>query len=166
MEIAVEHKFQNFFETGTVRSGNSMHRSSTMMFCEYIKRFGGELTTVDINPNCRHLAHQVANECGVADKIIILTESSTMSLMLEPGPIDFLYLDSLDFDPDDPEPSQTHNLKEAEYGLPLMSEHGIILIDDCDLPNGGKGGTSIPWLLQHGWKVEMQDYQTLLVRGE
>lgn len=76
--------------------------------------------------------------------------------------IDFLYLDSYDFDFNNPLPSQYHHLYEIQAAYPKLSENSIVMIDDCDLPHGGKGKFAIEFLTERGWKILENRYQVIL----
>lgn len=79
-------------------------------------------------------------------------------------PIDFLYLDSFDFDAQNPDPSQQHHFKEIMAAYPSLTKKSVVMIDDCDLPHGGKGKLVIEYLLNKGWKIAASNYQVLLVQ--
>jgi hypothetical protein len=90
------------------------------------------------------------------------------------GKIDLLYLDTGDMTPIEPT-AQLH-LREAEIIVKrnLLSENGIILIDDIRSPlpylNGenidlGKGYLSIPYFLKNGFELIMDEYQTILKKS-
>jgi len=79
--------------------------------------------------------------------------------------VDFLYLDSYDYN-DDPEvqvKSQIHHLKEFKAIENLLHENTIVLIDDCNLSNGGKGKLVVEYMLKKDWKILMNEYQIMLV---
>jgi len=87
------------------------------------------------------------------------------------GKIDLLYLDTGDMTPI--EPTARLHLREAEIIVKrnLISENGIILIDDIRSPlpyiNGenkdlGKGYLSIPFFIKNGFELIMDEYQTVL----
>ena len=44
-----------------------------------------------------------------------------------------------------------------------LHDDTVILIDDCDLPNGGKGKLVIQYLTEAGWKVHMSEYQVIML---
>ena len=77
--------------------------------------------------------------------------------------IDFLYLDSFDFELHNPSPSQEHHLKEIIAVAPRLRKSTIIMVDDCDLPYGGKGKLVIKWLKERGWVEHKSGYQVILV---
>jgi hypothetical protein len=81
------------------------------------------------------------------------------------GFVNILYLDSYDWGPDQIKPCQSHNLQEMMLAYANISEDTIIVIDDTRLTQGGKGGRTIPWLQERGWKVAFEDYQTVLLYG-
>ena len=85
--------------------------------------------------------------------------------------IDLLYLDTGDMTPIE-FTAQLH-LREAKIIVErnLLSDNGIILIDDIRSPlpyiNGenidlGKGYLSIPYFLENGFEIIMDEYQTIL----
>lgn len=89
------------------------------------------------------------------------------------GPIDLLYLDTGDITPIEP----TAELQLAEARLiverDLVPRGGVLLIDDVQNqtprafgePSGlGKAKYSLPFLLAHGFHLEMGEYQYLLRR--
>lgn len=89
------------------------------------------------------------------------------------GSIDLLYLDTGDITPIDP----TAELQLAEARIlverELVPPGGVLLIDDVqhpapracgDLSGLGKAKHSLPFLLAHGFRVDMREFQYLLVR--
>ena len=54
------------------------------------------------------------------------------------------------------------SLLQADF----TESYEVILIDDCDMPNGGKGKLVIERLTAKGWKVHMSEYQVVLVHGQ
>jgi hypothetical protein len=160
-------------ETGCVREKNDYSAGySTVVFGEFLMRHGGRLYSVDVNPRnveiCRKLTRRYAALITVlvADSIAFLREWPRS----HPGtPIDLLYLDSFDYPlaPEDgsPEPSQQHCLGELEAALPSLSERAVVLIDDADLPGGGKPALARRRLSQLGWRCVLDGYQTLWTRG-
>jgi hypothetical protein len=82
--------------------------------------------------------------------------------------VDFLYLDSYDYS-DDPEvqvKSQEHHLGEFKAIEDRLHGNTIVLIDDCRLPNGGKGKMAVKYMLENNWKILIDAYQILLVRKD
>jgi hypothetical protein len=39
----------------------------------------------------------------------------------------------------------------------------IVLLDDCNIPGGGKGLLTTKWLIERGYKLHMSKYQNLLI---
>lgn len=60
--------------------------------------------------------------------------------------------------------SQMHCLNELLAAIPKLSEGAPILIDDCDLPGGGKGRIAKDWLLDNGYMCVLDMYQSLWVK--
>lgn len=61
-------------------------------------------------------------------------------------------------------PSQAHAMREVWAALPLLTEHALVLIDDADLPGGGKARLAKGYLSDYGWRCVMDGYQTLWTR--
>lgn len=173
-EILSTTKPKIIVETGTARqgisglgvNGESMDGASTLLFTEFAKKLGCQFYSVDIN--AEHLAFAKAtciNLFGNDISTQFIHQDSVDFLRNFPSEIDCLYLDSFNFDFNNPEPSQTHHLKEIQAAYPKLSKHCVIMIDDCNLPHGGKGAKVIPWLKERGWKVIHNAYQVILVRN-
>jgi hypothetical protein len=93
------------------------------------------------------------------------TADSIKYLKAFPQKVDFLYIDSYDYNRNNPEiikDSQDHHLEEIKAIEKKLHENSIILIDDCKLPGGGKGKKAIQYLQSNGWKILMNKYQVLL----
>lgn len=154
-------------ETGCLRIENNWKGDGQQTFLVgfYVKYNGGDFTTVDIDFNNLDVAKKVCKDFPVKylcqDSKIVLEEYAKF-----PEPfLNVLLLDSQDTEV--PGYDQ-HCLQEAIYGDKALTKKGIILIDDTvKVSEGiwkGKGRLAIPWLLEHGWKILHQGYQTILIR--
>ena len=86
-----------------------MMELSTYIFDDFINYYDGEVASVDINPdNVAHAQKMVSERTTVycSDSVEFLWN------IPEKRKIDLLYLDSYDFEPENPIPSQKHHLKE------------------------------------------------------
>ncbi len=61
-------------------------------------------------------------------------------------------------------PAQEHCLAELKAGLPLMTDKGVILLDDNNLPGGGKPRLAKEWLAKKGWTCVMDYQQSLWIK--
>lgn len=61
-------------------------------------------------------------------------------------------------------PCQEHQVKELEAASPHLVDTSIILLDDCDLPAGGKCRLSKSWLLRRGWILVLETSQSLWIK--
>lgn len=129
-------------ETGTTRFPDDWGAGmSTILFGDYLKHYGGRLYTVDISKDnietCKKITKEFSNfiEYVVADSHEFLSNFHQK--------IDLLYLDSLDY-PLKPEEGpvevcQQHQLREYELAKhKLTGNWSVVLLDDNDLPEGGK----------------------------
>ena len=168
IELLQERNAKILLETGTSRGGVRNFAGdggSTIIFSHFAKDQKAHFFSIDLSREYLKEARDgVEQAVGLASSYLhFITSDSVQFLSRFHKRIDFLYLDSYDFEEDNPLPSQMHHLREIEAAYPLLHEKSIILIDDCDLPGGGKGKLAIDFLLQKGWKVLLSEYQVLLL---
>jgi hypothetical protein len=164
--LATARNVKTIVETGTTRiAGNwAGDGQSTVIFAQFAKRYGCRLWTCDVDAAAIEVARGLTAEC--ASHVEYVASDSVEFLRQFPDPIDFLYLDSFDFDAArDPNPPQDHALREAQAALHALHAQSIILVDDCGLPHGGKGGKVVPFLLGQGWQVIGLGYQILMTHA-
>ena len=163
--VAVGRSAKTFVETGTARMGENWRGDgqSTLVFGDFCKRYGAHLWTCDILETAIVQSRQATKD--YREVIEYVVSDSIEFLRHFDRPIDFLYLDSFDFDDKNPDPSQDHAVREAQAALPHLHNGSIILVDDCGLPFGGKGGKVVPWLVGQGYQVIGLNYQILLTLG-
>jgi predicted O-methyltransferase YrrM len=164
--LAVARNVRTIVETGTARQPNNWggDGQSTVVFGAWCQRYGGRMWTCDLSEQAIAASRQVS--ASVKDRIEYVVSDSVEFLRNFKEPIDLLYLDSYDFplDGSDHNPSQDHAVREAHAALPHLHNQSIILVDDCGLPHGGKGGKVVPFLMGEGWQVIGLGYQILLTR--
>ena len=140
-------------ETGSLRQpGNwAGDGQSTILWREFSCVHPCELHTVDLDPEAAKVVREL---CGDGEDLHVHTGDSVAFLYEmakgdNPPQIDMLYLDSFDFDIDDPFPSAFHHIKELIAARPCLRKGSIIAIDDnFILPDGkmtGKGYLAIQW---------------------
>jgi len=130
-----------------------------------------QIHTVDISRS--HI-----NRCKIMteefNKSIVYHVASSLDFLRNcsfPDGIDLLYLDTGDITPI--EPTAQLQLEEAKMIVErnLMATYGVILIDDVrnqtpwkfgETSTLGKAKYSLPFLLDHGFEIIMDEYQVLL----
>jgi hypothetical protein len=148
-------KDKNFLivETGCMRADHGQlafgdDGASTFIFDDFINHYDGEVLSVDINENnVKHAQGMVSDKTKIScmDSVEFLWNLSSSKK------IDFLYLDSYDFDPENPIPSQLHHVKELCSVMKNLKKGTIIAVDDhantpefasyrSTLAKGGKAG--------------------------
>ena len=154
---------QTIVETGTARGGvkDIGAGASSYIFSDYIRRYGGTFYSVDIDSEA--LVNAQKDFDIVPENAHFVCADSVDFLHAFPESIDFLYLDSYDYDSGNPFPSQYHHLMEIQVAYPKLHQNSVVMIDDCDLPHGGKGLYAIQFLLNRGWKIIAEEYQVILV---
>lgn len=132
----------------------------TKVFAENLEGQNYKLHTVDPSKEANTI---VKTMCSEYDEVKIHLTDSTHFLNSFTEKIDFLYMDHMETS----EEAAILHLTDAKLIVDkkLMSENGIILIDDIG-PDiiGGKGKYSIPYLLDNGYKIIIHEYQVLMIR--
>lgn len=57
-----------------------------------------------------------------------------------------------------------HHCREIIAAYPWLTPHSVVMIDDCDLPYGGKGKLAIEYLTNRGWVIFRSGYQVILIQ--
>ena len=171
MEILDKINARTIVETGTSREGLHGAKSNgaaTIVFGKWAKLNDAFLHSVDISQKSVENAQKEVAVQGLDGHVKIHLSDSIAFLEQFKHKVDLLYLDSYDYskDPEVQKKSQEHHLKEFQAIEGQLHENSVVLIDDCDLPNGGKGKMVIAYMLERGWKKVMEAYQVLLVRED
>ena len=173
-ELLEKKKDKNFFvvETGCMRADHGQlalgdDGASTFIFDDFINHYDGEVLSVDINENNVKHAQKM-----VSDKTKVVCMDSVQFLWNLPSnkKIDFLYLDSYDFEPENPIPSQLHHVKELCAVMKNIKKGTIIAVDDhantpefasyrSTLARGGKAGFIENFMTNIGAEVLHDGYQ-------
>ncbi|WP_373517330.1 class I SAM-dependent methyltransferase [Pricia sp.] len=162
---------RTIIETGTSREGLHGAKSNgaaTIVFGKWAQLNQAFVHSVDISERSVEASQKEVVAQGLVESVKIHLSDSIQFLESFAEKVDFLYLDSYDYsnDVEVQLKSQTHHLKEFKAIEHQLHEKSIVLIDDCDLPNGGKGKLVVEYMLKKGWKILMQEYQILLVRQD
>lgn len=173
IELAILRGAKVFVETGTARNGAANcggDGCSTMILGRLMEKLASLspasaplLFTVDILPQAIGGAKQAASR--VSSRISYHTQDSLKFLDAFGQPIDFLYLDSYDFDASNPLPSQQHHLKELLLAWDKLHANTVIIVDDCGLSSMGKCKLVDSHLLYAGWKLDTDGYQRVYVKN-
>jgi len=152
-------------ETGTIRSVEDWSAGySTYLVGYFLHHHGGELHSIDVDPNNVAFARAWTAAYGAAVRVHQAHSHEWLQGYAGP-PIDLLYLDSADIGTPQ---YQECSSREAELALPHLAADAAILFDDTCWNAGsfrGKGALAVPWLQRRGWHVIAGGYQVLLGRG-
>lgn len=165
IQLMEERNAKIIVETGTSRNGKRNclgDGCSTVIFSKWAHDNHATLYSIDIDANALHEA-SLASE-PYTDCVNFIQSDSLPYLNHFNEQIDFLYLDSYDFDSRNPYPSQNHHLQEIINAYPWLTEKSVVMIDDCELQYGGKGKLIINFLLSKGWKIDKKGYQVIMVK--
>ena len=119
------------------------------------------LYTVDPDENAIKIVNTMIDD-SIKNKVIIIKDYSTNFLQNIKFKIDFLYMDHME---SSEEACKQHYI-DAKYIVEndLMNSNSIILIDDCKTNSHNKSKYSIPYLLDNGFKLILNEYQCLLTK--
>lgn len=170
LDLLSERNAKVLIETGTARiglRGAKGNGASTIIFATWARMNSAVLHSVDISEESIDGAKAEVIRQGLDAWVNWHLEDSLKFLVKFNEPVDFLYLDSFDYDKKDTAiqiASQEHHLAEFKAIESHLHENTLVLIDDCRLPNGGKGKLVVAYMLEQGWKVLMSEYQILLAK--
>jgi len=163
--------FPIIIETGCQRQKDDLGAGmSTSIFGRFIYNNGGKLYTVD---NTRkHL--DICRECTIDYRLQIEYVLSDSVSFLEDTEVipDLLYLDSLDYpigeqseDVEMRDAAQNHCLNEFRAIENRLKPDSIVLLDDNQLPGGGKPKLVKEYLFYNGWKCLLDFQQSLWIKA-
>lgn len=159
----------NIIETGTIRNPNNWcDGQSTLLFYDFLRNYGGNLLSIDIDQHYLNVCKQFINSyrfptdfnnlpyfkqiCG--DSVLELSKINTY--------IDLIYLDSFDLDVKNPEPSMVHHLKEMiSLSKTISSSEDVIIAVDDNFGDIGKGKYVLEWAKDVGAEILHEGYQVI-----
>jgi hypothetical protein len=157
-------------ETGCARKDHGLlawgdDGCSSFLFDIFIRPNKGRLVSVDINEeNVNHTNSHTSERVQVfcSDSVKFLSEFQNAE------EIDLLYLDSYDFDSENPGPSQNHHLNEIVAIYNRLKSGCMILVDDAGIESKagelGKAGKVFEFMRRQGVAPLMLNYQILWVK--
>lgn len=148
-------------ETGCIRAAEDWGGAgfSTAIFGRYAQQVKGKLTSYDLDVNNCNYARNWCRQFG--EHVDIIQCRGEDGLKNFAHKIDILYLDSLDSD----HPGhQEENLKEFKAAEVKLYDKSIVCIDDTPGMGVGKGGQTVKYMLDNGWRILYAGYQVVLVR--
>jgi hypothetical protein len=149
-------RFKNptIVEAGTLyqqnRRGWDGDGASTLVFGQYVQKYGGTLYTIDNEESHLEIAKQLTID--YKEHINYICDDSVSALEKFTNEIDCLYLDSGGpriWRGDPVHTANRHQLKEALAAFDKLHDKSIILSDDYPR----KGELAIHFFLYHGWKI-------------
>jgi len=158
-----EQRHYSIVETGCYR-GIDADGQSTVILAKLSAAVCGEFVSVDKDLSHVVKAREKLRSLTGGKEAAIIVSDSVEYLSLLSRPIDFLYLDSYDYEPDNPLPAQIHQVAEIGAAFGKLSPNAIVLLDDCNIPGGGKGILTERFLIGNGFHLIADAYQKLFVR--
>jgi len=161
MRLFREREGRLIVETGAFH-GDPSQGCFTFHLAALAKDVGGFCITVELNPDHVAIAKEALGEAGLCSHWGIETCDSVeyLSRYQLTRPISLLVLDSYDYDPADPLPSQIHQLAELGAAYGKLASDAVVVLDD----SGSKSPFAEAFLLQRGWHVAARDIAVVLSR--
>ncbi|MGI9551177.1 MAG: class I SAM-dependent methyltransferase [Aurantibacter sp.] len=171
LELLDKTRAKAIIETGTSRSGLQGAKgdgAATIVFGKWAQENGAFMHSVDISEDSVKGSQVEVDAQGLEEHVKVYLSDSLEFLKNFNQQVDFLYLDSYDYSRDTAVQikSQEHHLEEFKAIESRLHKNTIVLIDDCRLPNGGKGKMAVKYMLENNWKILIDAYQILLVRKD
>lgn len=147
-------------ETGCSR-GIQGDGNSTPILAEFAAQKGVPFYSCDYDP----FMIGIASALPYRVPPVFITADSKQWLSAVDQPVALCYLDSFDYQPESPEPCQRHQLSEFLAIERAISKGGVLLLDDADLPGGGKCKMTEAYIgAIGGWRLLNKGYQLLYVK--
>lgn len=163
-KFILELKSPVLVETGCYR-GTWADGRSTLILATLARETNGILLSHDLSLENINAASQMISEAGLSRSVQFEFGDSAITLKSIFHFVDFAYLDSYDFEENDKAiRPQAHQLVEVGLLLPKMAPVSAFLLDDCDLPFGGKAGLSVQPIHACGYSCTVSAYQKLFIR--
>lgn len=164
-EELLKKKDRNFtiIETGTLRTEDSWtDGQSSLLFFEFLSIFGGKLITIDIDKSSLLKCKEILSKNVGLDKaeLVLIHGNSVEELAKIDEEADLLYLDSFDFNHENPMPSMIHHLKEFASAWRIITKSKNILIAaDDNFEVFGKGKFLKDWAIETKREILHEGYQ-------
>jgi len=171
IRLARKRNLKFIVETGTLRPSTidpndislqwAGDGCATLVLANYAQEVGGWVFSCDNNKANVEYAKIHTEDL----RVDCIYQDSVEFLKQFPFQIDFLYLDSCDYDPNNPLTSQQHNLNEIKAAYDKFKQNSVIMIDDTHQLDQGKHVLSHQFLLNNGWKVDTFCVQAIYIRN-
>jgi len=149
-------------EVGAIRNpaGRIGDGHATIAWASIAKELGGgsKVYSVDIDPKAVHLTYEMTKEF---DNIATICEDGIKYLRHFKEPIDLLYLDGHDVGTTN---YQGFHFEMFYQALPNLGKGSLVLVDDINFPDGGKGGLIRGYALENGWDEVFHEGQQMLLK--
>ena len=137
---------------------------STLIWDAIATEHNGFVTTVDIDKKATQNCIELLGEDCVRTVVVTSDSVRYMRACEKMGEVDLLYLDSYDFDINNPLESATHHLAELASVYHQLKRGCYIMIDDCHGPDFGKHMLCKGFLNIMGARLVVQDYQHIWIK--
>lgn len=167
MDIMLSKGHRKLVETGTARRGDrdcAGDGCSTVIWSYWAEEHEGmRLWSVDHSPRA---VQQASYAVRFSNATTIVLADSVQFLRDFPDQIDFLFLDSGDYDSTQPWSSQQLALREIIAAFPKLANDSLLMVNGCGHPDGGKCALVEIFMREMGWRTLIRSHQLLMVSSE
>ena len=161
--LAEQLAVKSIVESGCIR-GIRDDGLSTAILSLFSHRTGAEFHSTNVNQEHINICLDWLEP--LHETRIACSDSVEYFSKLGLGTVGFAYLDSLDWEAANPDPSQLHQLNEVNALADKFTGTAIVLLDDAGLQGMGKTPRSSERLVELGFKLVIDEYQRLFVRSQ
>jgi hypothetical protein len=158
--LMINKNIKNLVETGSIRKEDNFQGDgcSTLIFSDYSKFNNARFTSIDIDPNCGDIIKKLKLNVN------FVNQNSLIYLHNRKEDIDFIYLDSFDYEKNLEHESSLHHLFELMAILPKLKSGSIIAVDDNYSKQGnGKGRYIKEYFSSLGIKPMLDGYMLIYI---
>jgi predicted O-methyltransferase YrrM len=159
VDLAKSKQAKVVLEIGSIRNNEPNYQigdGHATMF--WVNNFD-EVYSYDIDPKATELTNFLA---GTKGNLVAETRDGLEAINSFPKQIDLLYLDAWDVIPGTD--YMEKHLEAFKLAEPKLHKESIVLIDDMEHGNLGKGGLVIPYAQSRGWQCVILGKQAILTR--
>lgn len=167
LKLMRERNLEIFVETATKRVHSENRNSDecfTLILADWIRRNQGQLDSIKFDEG---KLQNVKNALGKNAQFIKIVNGNSIDTLKKFGQkIDFIYVDSMDFDERNAKRVQEQALKEIQAAYQWLTPNSIVMVDGCKFGKCGKGALVIDFLHQCGWKTIFVDESQVILSRE
>ncbi|CAG9329709.1 unnamed protein product [Blepharisma stoltei] len=166
MKLMIYRNSKNLIELGTEWGEEkcTYDGCSTSIFGLFAYATEKFLISVDNDQNAVYKAKEATK--WIEDNVSVIKSDSVEFLKNYDKPIDFLYIDSMDYDEKILDHIQHYHLEEIKAAYRKLHKYSIVLLDEGNMDHGGSNKLVYEYLENLGWERVVNKWQYLYVHKD